>query len=31
MFGEKTNIPVNYSSEQDRLIMDLLRPLDLVK
>lgn len=31
VFGEKTNIPANYSSEPDRLIMDMLRPLDLVK
>ncbi|NSW91673.1 MAG: hypothetical protein HPY74_13550 [Firmicutes bacterium] len=31
MFGEKTNIPVNYSSELDKLIMEVLRPLDMVK
>lgn len=31
MFGEKPNIPQNYSSEADKLIMDVLRPLDLVK
>jgi len=31
VFGEKTNIPANYSSEMDRLIMDVLRPLDMVK
>lgn len=30
-FGEKTNIPANYSSETDKLIMDVLRPLDMVK
>ena len=31
MFGEKTNIPVNYSSELDKLVMEVLRPLDMVK
>ena len=30
-FGEKTNIPQNYSSEADKLIMDVLKPLDLVR
>jgi len=31
MFGEKTNIPANYSSELDKLIMEVLQPLDMVK
>jgi hypothetical protein len=31
VFGGRTNIPANYSSETDRLIMDVLKPLDLVK
>lgn len=31
VFGEMTNIPANYSSELEKLIMDVLRPLDMVK
>lgn len=31
MFGEKINIPENYSQEIDRLIMEVLSPLDIVK
>lgn len=31
VFGEKSNIPANYTSETDKLVMDVLRPLDLVK
>ncbi|MDO8685940.1 MAG: hypothetical protein Q7J78_04625 [Clostridiales bacterium] len=31
IFGEKVNIPDNYSVEIDRLIMDVLRPLGLVR